>query len=551
MTGPGKQSRVCIYARVSTMRQATSDLSIPDQIARGEQWCLLNGAELVDTVVEPGASATDDDRPQFQQMIARATSDERPYDIILVHSLSRLFRQAMHFLQYRTALKRAGVRIVSITQNAGDDPAGELSMSMLALFDEYTSMETAKHTQRAMLQNAKLGFWNGQTPPLGYQTYEAEKRGGKSKRKLKVDEDEAFVVRKIFDLYLSGPEGGRPLGMTKLAEWLNEHGFKYRGKKFHVSNIQAVLRNTAYIGVAFYNKRDSKNNVLRPQEEWIPIPVPRIIAEEDFDHTQRKLIENRPAARPARVTTTNNLLIGVVTCGCGGDGCGGGMSTATGKGGRYKYYACSNRLRAGPSICRGRRIPMAKLDDIVLAALEARLLQPERLEALLAEWLDHTSEAENSRREKLRQLRARQTSLEAGLERLLDLVAEGLLTASDKRFARKNAEQKAQLAQVEADIALLERQLANSEKKITPELIERFAEILRKGLRKGETALRQYYVRSLVGQVEVGDSEIRVSGSTKALEHAVARTDSTAKAGVPIIERKWRARQDSNLWPPD
>lgn len=203
MTGPGKQSRVCIYARVSTMRQAASDLSIPDQIARGEQWCLLNGAELVDTVVEPGASATDDDRPQFQQMIARATSDERPYDIILVHSLSRLFRQAMHFLQYRTALKRAGVRIVSITQNAGDDPAGELSMSMLALFDEYTSMETAKHTQRAMLQNAKLGFWNGQSPPLGYETYEAEKRGGKSKRKLKVDEDEAFVFRKILDLYLS------------------------------------------------------------------------------------------------------------------------------------------------------------------------------------------------------------------------------------------------------------------------------------------------------------------------------------------------------------
>ena len=359
-------------------------------------------------------------------------------------------------------------------------------------------------------------------PPLGFETYEAEKRGGKSKRKLKVSEDEAFVVRKIFDLYLSGPEGGRPLGMTKLAAWLNEHGFKYRGKKFHVSNIQAVLRNTAYVGVAFYNKRDSKDNTVRPQEEWIPIPVPVIISEEDFDHVQRKLIENRPAARPARVTTTNNLLVGVVTCGCGGDGCGAGMSTATGKGGRYKYYACSNRLRAGPSVCQGRRIPMAKLDDIVLDALVARLLQPERLEALLAEWLDYTSEAENSRREKLRQLRARQTSLEAGLERLLDLVAEGHLTASDKRFAKKNAEQKAQLAQVDTDIALLERQLANSDKKITPELIDRFAEIVRKGLREGEPALRQYYVRSLVGQVEVGDNEIRISGSTKALEHALA-----------------------------
>jgi hypothetical protein len=41
--------------------------------------------------------------------------------------------------------------------------------------------------------------------------------------------------------------------------------------------VKAVLRNTAYIGVAFYNKRDSKLGVQRPEEEWIPIPVPPII----------------------------------------------------------------------------------------------------------------------------------------------------------------------------------------------------------------------------------------------------------------------------------
>src|SRR5690606_35943317 len=142
----------------------------------------------------------------------------------------------------------------SITQGFGDDPAAELALGMLALFDEYTSLETAKHTQRAMLANARLGYWNGQTPPLGYRSYEADRREGKSKRKLEIDEDEAYVVRKIFELYLVGPPGSHPLGITKLAEWLNKAGYKYRGKKFHVSNVQAVLRNTAYIGVAFYNK---------------------------------------------------------------------------------------------------------------------------------------------------------------------------------------------------------------------------------------------------------------------------------------------------------
>jgi DNA invertase Pin-like site-specific DNA recombinase len=97
-TAPTCPARVCIYARVSTTRQAKNDLSIPDQIERGEQWCTQNACIVADTVIEPGASATDDDRPHFQQMIARATSDERPFDIILVHSLSRMFRNALHYM---------------------------------------------------------------------------------------------------------------------------------------------------------------------------------------------------------------------------------------------------------------------------------------------------------------------------------------------------------------------------------------------------------------------------------------------------------------------
>ena len=293
-----------------------------------------------------------------------------------------------------------------------------------------------------MLQNARLGFWNGQTPPLGYRSFEAERRGNKSKRKLEINDDEAFVVRKIFELYLTGPAGSGPLGITRLASWMNENGFRYRGKDFHISNVGALLRNTAYIGVAYYNKRDSKANSERPEEEWIPVPVPAIIAEDVFEAAQQKLFPSRPKVRPARVTTTSNLLIGLVTCGCGGDGCGGGMVTSSGKSGRYKYYACSTRARSGKSACKGRRIPMGQLDDVVIDALKTRLLQPNRLRELLSEWLDHSRKAEEARREKLRHLRSRQTSLNAGLERLLDLVTEGHLTAPDKLLSRSTPSRK-------------------------------------------------------------------------------------------------------------
>lgn len=167
--------RVRIYTRLPTSRQADNELSLTNQFERAQQWCDRNGAVVVDQFVEPGASAMDDDRLQFQKMMHRATSDERPYDVILVHSLSRLFRNAEHFMVYRARLKLAKVTIVSITQPFGDDSASELAVGILALFDEYHLKETAKHVRRTMIKNAALGIWNGQTPPLGYSTYEADR----------------------------------------------------------------------------------------------------------------------------------------------------------------------------------------------------------------------------------------------------------------------------------------------------------------------------------------------------------------------------------------
>ena len=163
--------RVVIYARVSTSRQEKNDLSLPDQIATAERWIEEQGATKVCVFSEAG-SATDDERRAFREMIALAEADDRPIDIILVHSLSRLFRNALDFMQYRERLRLRKVRIVSITQNFGDDPASDMATSMLALFDAYHSAENGKHVRRTMLANAANGFWNGQTPPWGVRTYE-------------------------------------------------------------------------------------------------------------------------------------------------------------------------------------------------------------------------------------------------------------------------------------------------------------------------------------------------------------------------------------------
>jgi hypothetical protein len=46
--------------------------------------------------------------------------------------------------------------------------------------------------------------------------------------------------------------------------------------------------------------------------------------------------------------------------------CGGAMTIRTGKGGRYRYYACSTKARQGPTACEGLAVPMDKLDDLVV-----------------------------------------------------------------------------------------------------------------------------------------------------------------------------------------
>jgi site-specific DNA recombinase len=155
--------RAALYMRVSTGRQAEHDLSIPDQRSQLQSWCRANSHHVVAEYVEAGASAGDDRRPCFQQMIERACDGEHAFDVIVVHSYSRFFREAFEQEFYLRKLAKHGVRVVSITQPVGDEtePVHAMMRKVIALFDEYQSKENAKHVIRSMKENARQGFWNG------------------------------------------------------------------------------------------------------------------------------------------------------------------------------------------------------------------------------------------------------------------------------------------------------------------------------------------------------------------------------------------------------
>lgn len=291
--------RVAIYARVSTTRQAEQDLSLPDQITQAESFCLGKGWQVAERFIEPGASATDDRRPEFQKLIDHATSPDRPVDIVLVHSMSRFFRDQFQSEFYIRKLRKAGVDVVSITQPFENDPTGNLMRQFLGLFDEYQSKENAKHTLRAMRENARQHFWNGSKPPFGYVVEEAERRGTKAKKRLVILEAEAVLVRHIFDLALG--RHGPALGIKAIVNRLNGEGIGFRGKKFQISSIHRILSRRTYIGEHIFNQRCVKTGTLKPKEEWVISAVPLIISSEDFEQVQASLESRNPKRTPPRV----------------------------------------------------------------------------------------------------------------------------------------------------------------------------------------------------------------------------------------------------------
>ncbi|MDU1495509.1 recombinase family protein [Bradyrhizobium sp.] len=533
--------RAALYLRVSTARQAEHDVSIPDQKRQGEAYCASRGYQLVETYVEPGASATNDRRPEFQRMIEAGTSKPAPFDVVVVHSFSRFFRDHFELEFYVRKLAKNGVKLVSITQEMGDDPMHVMMRQIMALFDEYQSKENAKHVIRALKENARQGFWNGSLPPIGYRVVAAEQRGAKTKKKLEIDPLHAETVRLIYRLALHGDGDHGQMGVKNIVSHLNRNRiFTRDGGRWGIGQVHRILTRRTYMGEHEFNKR-SKSKELKPISEIVVVPVPPIIDRETFDAVQALLKARHPAVTPSAVISGPTLLTGLIHCAK----CGGAMTIRTGKGGRYRYYACSMKARQGPTACEGMAVPMDKLDDLVASHLEDRLLQPERLETILAAVLDRRQERSERQREHIAELNKRAAESEARLKRLYDAIEAGVADLDDPALKDRIDGLKAIRDQAKADAERAQAMLQNSgSKAVMPQMLSKFARAARQRIRLEGGGYRRDHLRALAQRVEVADGEVRIMGSKSRLLQALVANGSVNS--VPIQGLKWRRRRDSN-----
>jgi site-specific DNA recombinase len=541
---PAGPRRAALYLRVSTGRQATSDVSIPSQRALTRRFCEAQSWLITQEFVEPGASATDDRRPAFQRMLDEATNPDRRFDVICVHAFSRFYRNGAEMELTIRKLRKHGVELVSATQPTGDDPSQELMRQIIGIFDEYTSRENGKNVTRAMRESAKQGFWNGAGPPLGYRIVEAERRGSKIKKRLDVDPVEAELVRLIFKLYSEGDGVSGPLGVKDTTKWLNGHGYRTRrGSSFGVGPLHKILTNPCYAtGKWPYGVRNSRTGALHDPATVVEIAVPTIIPVELFERVKKRLSQNNPKITPPRIVNGPTLLTGLAVCAS----CGAGMTrTGTRRRDRfYSYYSCGGCHQKGKTACPGRHIPMSKLDDLVIANVKERLFAPKRLEIILEGLATMRSSKDAEVQKRRVTLEAESANTNDRLSRLYRAIEHDIVELDQQLKDRIDTLK----TQRDIAVATLERMVtqARTNTAITPQRLENFSHLMQERLDAGDIQAKKAYLRSVIAQIEVGDDTVRIIGEKASLAAVIAGTNPSETTRVRGFVRKWRARRDSN-----
>lgn len=304
-----EQFRVVIYARFSSHSQ--TEQSIEGQLKVCYEYARNNNYTIVGEYIDRAQSGKFDNRLQFQKMIA--DSDRHNFEGVLVYQLDRFARNRCDSAIYKARLKKNGVRVLSAKENITDDASGILVEGVLESMAEYYSAELSQKILRGMQINADKCLSNGSNVGLGYKVG--------ADRKFYVDEEEAAIVREIFERYASGEP------KTSIIEDLKRREIKTPiGKYFNFNSLTRLLTNRRYLGIYLYCGKETPNG------------MPRIVDDDLFYRVQEIVKRNKKA--PADATAVEEYILTTkLFCGHCKDMMIGYSGTS--KTGRvYNYYIC-------------------------------------------------------------------------------------------------------------------------------------------------------------------------------------------------------------------
>jgi site-specific DNA recombinase len=393
-----------IYARKSQDQPgvAADAKSVARQVERATAYATRKGWTVAPThvYVDDGISGAEFvKRPGFVRLMT-ALKPRPPFTVLVMMDEDRLGREQIETAWALKQLIVAGVRVFSYLQDRErtlDSPTEKLLLSVSTFADEMEREKTRQRTTDALRRKAEAGHVTGGIV-FGYTNVRVD---GHVERVI--DPAEAAVVRRIFALAARGV-GKRRIALTLNAEAALAPTPRRTGRPraWSASTVDAILSRPSYRGEAVWNrskKRDAwggRKPQRRPAAEWVSREVPalRIIDDALWRAVEARRADTRSAyvratggklhGRPATGIESKYLLTGFTLCGQ----CGGSlvvMSRPSGDRRRFAYR-CQYAYHRGPSVCANRRLlPMVETDQAVLRELEATLLTPRAVEAIVGE----------------------------------------------------------------------------------------------------------------------------------------------------------------------
>lgn len=233
-----KRKKVAFLSRVSTLDQHSS---IENQDLIFEQWLKNNPhCELYRIYTDEGISGSKSyKRPEFLQMLEDGVN--RKYDILVAKSYSRFARNQRESLSAIADLRIAGVRVVFL-EEAMDTEKDIKNAGLYGWLAEMEAQKTSERIKTIWDSFNKEGKVHVTLAPYGY-LYDKEIKN------FIVNEIEANIVRRIFNLYLEG------YGFNNIAYILDSEGIPTkRGGKWAGATIRGILTNEFYLGTLVQGK---------------------------------------------------------------------------------------------------------------------------------------------------------------------------------------------------------------------------------------------------------------------------------------------------------
>ena len=285
---------VAIYTRVSTNDQAREGHSLEEQEKRLRAKCEAEDYSVYKIYTDAGISGKDaENRPAFQQMMKDMKKGK--FNLILALKMDRISRSIIDFELFFKETKKYNCEFDFLLDKI--DTTGATGMLMARIIEVFAQFEREIIQERTLIgveSAVNKGHFGGK-PPLGYK-HKLDESGKHKLKEWEIAEDEAIIVKEIFDLCASGKtyfqisnilKEKYPSIISSIRKDKKTNKEKIVYRSWTDASISCILNNKSYMGTYEYRKSIKDKDTI----EIVGI-VPSIITEDLFNDCQEMICRN-------------------------------------------------------------------------------------------------------------------------------------------------------------------------------------------------------------------------------------------------------------------